>query len=189
MNVLRPEPGSSILIFGVGSVGLSAVMAAKVCGCTTIIAADILDSRLEAAREFGATHTIKITAETKLSEHILTIRKDGVERALDTSGRSENCIAGLESLSTLGMLGFLAVPRSERPIEVQMFNMLIKGQTLRGITEGDSVPEVYIPQLIDLYMAGQFPIDRLITRYNFNDIDQAIEDQAAGKVVKAVFTF
>ncbi|HXX71651.1 MAG TPA: NAD(P)-dependent alcohol dehydrogenase, partial [Candidatus Acidoferrum sp.] len=63
------------------------------------------------------------------------------------------------------------------------------GLTIRGIVQGDSVPDTFIPRLIDLHMSGRFPFDKLVTKYPFEKINQAIEDQARGKVVKPVFTF
>ena len=64
-----------------------------------------------------------------------------------------------------------------------------RGISIRGIVQGDSVPDVFIPKLVDLYMNGLFPFDKLVTKYPFEKINQAIEDQAAGKVVKPVFLF
>jgi aryl-alcohol dehydrogenase len=189
MNALKARPGDSIVVFGVGPVGLSAIMAAQVCGCTTIIAVDVLDTRLESAKEFGATHTIKVTPNASLAKAILAIAPRGVNHALDTSGRVENCRAGLDALGTFGKLAFLGVPKNEKPIEADMFSMLMKGQSMMGVVEGDSVPEVFIPKLIDLYLAGKFPFDRMITKYDFRQINQAIEDQEQGKVIKVVFTF
>ena len=112
-----------------------------------------------------------------------------MDYALDTSGRVENCKAGLNALGTFGKLAFLGVPKNQDPIEADMFKMLMQGQSMMGVVEGDSVPEIFIPRLIDLYLAGQFPFDRMITRYDFSQINQAIEDQKQGKVVKVVFTF
>ena len=101
----------------------------------------------------------------------------------------ENCRAGLDALGTFGKLAFLGVPKNDKPIEADMFKMLLQGQSMMGVVEGDSVPEIFIPQLIDLYLAGKFAFDRMITEYDFSQINEAIEDQKQGKVVKVVFTF
>ena len=189
MNALKARPGESIVVFGVGPVGLSAILAAQVCGCTTIIAVDVLASRLQIALELGATHVITVNDSVPTAEQIRFIAPEGVNYALDTSGRVENCKAGLDSIGTFGKLAFLGVPRNQDPIEADMFKMLIQGQSMMGVVEGDSVPEIFIPQLIDLYLAGKFAFDRMITKYDFSQINEAIEDQKQGKVVKVVFTF
>jgi aryl-alcohol dehydrogenase len=189
INALEARPGESIVVFGVGPVGLSAILAAKVCGCTTIIAVDVLDSRLKIASELGATHVVKVLPDISTTEQILAIISSGVNYAVDTSGRVENCRAGLDALGVFGKLAFVGVPRNEKPIEADMFKMLLKGQSMLGVVEGDSFPEVFIPKLIDLYLSGKFPFDRMITKYPFHQINQAIDDQKQGKVVKVIFTF
>lgn len=187
MNTLKAQPGESIVVFGVGPVGLSAILAAKACGCTTIIAVDVLEPRLSMATELGATHVIRVSPS--LSKDIRSIVPAGVDYALDASGRVENCRTGLDALATFGKLAFVGVPISAKPIEADMAKMLQQGQSMVGVTEGDSVPETFIPRLIDLYIAGNFAFDRMITRYDFNQINQAIEDQKQGKVAKVVFMF
>ena len=186
MNALSARPGESIVVFGVGPVGLSAIPAAKVCGCTTIIAVDVLEARLRTAHEVGATHAINISDPTFTVDQIRLIVPQGVDYALDTTGRVENCKAGLDALRTFGKLAFLGVPKTQDPIEADMFKMLMQGQSMVGVVEGDSVPEIFIPRLVDLYLAGQFSFDRMITRYDFSLINEALEDQKQGKVVKVV---
>lgn len=187
MNTLGARPGESIVVFGVGPVGLSAILAAKACGCTTIIAVDVLDTRLSMATQLGATHLIRVSPS--LSKDIRSIVPAGTTYALDASGRVENCRAGLDALATLGKLAFVGVPTDGKPIEADMAKMLQQGQSMVGVIEGDTVPEIFIPRLIDLYLNGKFPFDRMITTYDFKQINQAIEDQKLGKVAKVVFTF
>jgi aryl-alcohol dehydrogenase len=187
-NALKAGPGESIVVFGVGSVGLSAILAARACGCTTIIAVDVLDSRLQTALELGATHTVKVSSKISTADQILSIIPRGIDYAVDTSGRVENLHAALDALAMFGKLAFIGVPDG-KPLEADMNKMMQKGQSMMGVIEGDSVPEAFIPRLIDLYLAGKFPFDRMITKYDFNQINEAIEDQKKGKVVKVVFTF
>lgn len=194
MNALKAAPGGSIAVFGVGPVGLSGVLAAKVCACTRIIAVDVLDSRLRLAKELGATDVINVSSGRfssggAVTEEILRIVPGGVNYVFDTSGRLENLKAGINALSTLGKLAFVGVPHSDKPLEVDLFPMMLKGQSIMGVVQGDTVPEVHIPLMVDLYMSGLFPFDRMITKYKFNQINVAIEDQKKGQVAKVVFTF
>ena len=185
MNSLHPPAGSTVAIFGAGPVGLSAVMGAVVCGCSTIIAVDVLESRLTMARELGATHTVLADPYIEIADEIRKIVPGGVGYAFDTTGRVDSNQQAIESLAAKGCFGFCAVP-AEAP---KMSRVMLRGLSIRGIVQGDSVPDTFIPHLVELHMNGRFPFDKLVTKYPFEKINQAIEDQAAGKVVKPVFTF
>jgi aryl-alcohol dehydrogenase len=105
--------------------------------------------------------------------------------AFDTTGRAESNQQALESLAAKGHFGFCAIP-AEAP---KMSTVMLRGLTIRGIVQGDSVPDTFIPRLVELHMNGRFPFDKLVTKYPFEKINQAVADQATGKVVKPVFTF
>jgi aryl-alcohol dehydrogenase len=185
INSLHPKAASTIAVFGVGPVGLSAVMAAAVCGCSAIVAVDVLESRLEMAKTLGATHGVLVGRDTKTSEEIRKIVPGGANYAFDTTGRVDSNQQAIDSLAVKGHLGFCATP-AQGP---NMSTVMVRGLSIRGIVQGDSVPDAFIPQLIDMYMQGRFPFDKLVIKYPFAKINQAIEDQASGKVVKPVFTF
>jgi aryl-alcohol dehydrogenase len=184
LNVLRAGPGDSIAVFGVGPVGLAALMAAKVAGCTTIIAVDVNDERLLLARDLGATHVVNSKRE-KPSEVILkSICRGGIRFAVDTTARSDVVNEALRSLRALGRCAMVGIA-STATLEID--NMAIfGGRSLETVVEGDSIPEVFIPRLIDLYRAGLFPFDRLLQFYDLADIQSAVEDSERGKTLKAV---
>jgi aryl-alcohol dehydrogenase len=188
MNAFRPKPGSTIAVFGVGPVGLSAVLGAVVCGCSEIIAIDVLESRLEMARQLGATQVVMVRPKPNTADEVRKIVPAGVDYALDTTGRADSNQQAVLSLAAKGQFGFVATPPGNQ-LAVNMSTVMGRGLTIRGIVQGDSQPDVFIPHLIDLYLGGRFPFERLVTRYNFDDINQAIDDQARGKVVKPVLTF
>ncbi len=184
MNSLNPRPGTSIAIFGCGSVGLASVMGATVAGCAAIIAVDPNHSRLELARELGATHAIDPTQDDPIGV-IQQITQNGVHSSLECTGKPEVLRQAVDSLTLTGVCGLIGVSPlgTECPIDM---NSILFGRCLRGIIEGDSVPDVFIPRLIELYKQGRFPFDRLITYYDFEDINQAVDDTEQGKVIKAV---
>ena len=185
MNSLAVPAGSTLAIFGAGPVGLSAVMAAVVCGCAAIVAVDVLEPRLAMARQLGATHTVPAGPKTNVAGEIRKIVPSGVGYAFDTTGRADSNLQALDSLAVKGRFGFCTVPSEP----LKMSRVMIRGLSVRGILQGDSVPEVFIPKLVDLYMAGRLPFDKMVTKYPLEQINQAIADQAAGRVVKPVFTF
>jgi aryl-alcohol dehydrogenase len=187
MNGLRPQAGSSILVLGSGTVGMAAIMAAAVCGCATVIAVDRVESRLELARTLGATHGIDTTHSPDLPAAIRAIVPRGVDYIVDSAGVPALIGAALGGLARLGTLGLVAVPPTpDRALELPWLSMLLQGQSVQGFIEGNSVPDVFIPQMVALHAAGRFPFDKLIRVYPFDKINEAIEDQHAGKTIKAV---
>ncbi|WP_104081354.1 NAD(P)-dependent alcohol dehydrogenase [Cryobacterium sp. Y11] len=188
LNVLRPEAGSSIAIFGSGAVGMSGLLAAVVANATTIIAVDIVDSRLEFAKTLGATHTINSKDEDAVAR-IREITGGGVNYALDTTG---NKFVFAQMTKSLGVLGHgalvgAAAPGTEAPIDIG--SLLLTGLKISMVIEGDSVPQTFIPQLISLYEAGVFPFDKLVKKYDFADINEAFADSESGVTLKPVVIF
>jgi aryl-alcohol dehydrogenase len=184
MNSLQPRPGASIAVFGVGAVGTSAVLGAVVCGCTTIIAVDINPARLEVAKELGATHTVN-AGEVNPVEAIRDITGGGAEFTLECIGNPKVLRQAVDSLPRLGVCGLVGVVPPGTEVALDM-DALMNGRTVKGILGGDAIPDLFIPNLIELYSQGRFPFDRLITFYPFDEINQAIEDMEKGHVIKPV---
>jgi aryl-alcohol dehydrogenase len=189
LNELRPPAGSSVAVSGAGAVGLSAIMAARVAGATTIVAIDLHDSRLDLAKELGATHTIN-AKDVDTREELLRITADkGVNYILDTTGVPPvlaNLAKALSVRGTLALVG-AAKPGTETPFETG--ESLVKGWTFKTIVQGSSIPQEFIPRMISLWKQGQFPFDKLIKTYAFEDINQAFDDSASGATIKPVLVF
>jgi aryl-alcohol dehydrogenase len=183
---LRPPAGSTIAIFGTGAVGISSIMAARVAGCTTIVGIDISESRLELAKELGATHVIDGKVENAV-EMIHAITHGGADYSLDATGVPAVTRQALECLRTGGTCGLVggAPPGTELRFT---WESLFFGRTIRGIVEGDAIPDHFIPRLIELYRAGRFPFDRLIERFPLAQINEAAQAAAEGRVLKPVLT-
>jgi aryl-alcohol dehydrogenase len=175
--------GDSIAVFGAGAVGLSAVMAARVAGAAVIVAVDLNDARLDLARELGATHVLN-GAEEGLAEKIREISGgEGVQYSFDTTAVPDVVSAAVACLRTTGVCGLVGVGGQEYRFDP---TLLLMGRTVKGIIEGDAVPQTFIPRLVELWRQGRFPYDRLITTYPLAEINRAEEDVNAGKVVKPV---
>jgi len=184
MNSLRPRPGAAIAIFGVGPVGMSAVLGAVVCGCTTIIAVDISPDRLELAKGFGATHTIN-AREVDPVEAIRDLTGGGAEFSLECVGNPRVLRQAVDVLPRLGVCGLLGVVPPGTEVALDM-DLIMNGRAVKGILGGDAIPDLFIPRLIELYGQGRFPFDRMITFYPFDDINRAVEDMEKGRVIKPV---
>lgn len=184
MNTLDPDPGAAIAVFGVGAVGLSAVMGAVVTGCTTIVAVDILEERLETAKRLGATHTVNADETTDLVGAVRGLAGGGVDYSLDTTSAPDVVRQAVRSTRVPGTCGLLGTSPAEEP-SLDM-GPILGGRTVRGISQGDSIPSVFIPRLVDLHRQGRFPFDELLTFYDFTEVNRAVEDLAAGRSIKPV---
>jgi aryl-alcohol dehydrogenase len=185
LNAFKIARGQSFAVFGAGSVGLSAVMAAAAAGASPIIAVDLLESRLALARELGATHTVNPSSVDPAQE-IVRLTGAGVDFALEATGIPAVIRQAVESLAPRGVCGILGAAPGGSEMTLDVLHLMTAGRMLRGIVEGDANPNVFIPMLIDLYRDGRFPFDRLIRYYPFEAINEAIEDAESGRVVKAV---
>ncbi|MGH6928481.1 MAG: zinc-binding dehydrogenase, partial [Dongiaceae bacterium] len=177
MNSLAIRIGQSVAVFGTGSVGLAAVMAARVVDAGTVIAVDILPRRLKLALELGATHALD-NRKADLAGRISAITGSGVDHIVDTTGDPDLRRIGTEILNADGGMALLAGDggRIELPGGRQVF----------GVIEGDAVPQRFIPYLIKLHRRGQFPFDRMLRFYDLADINRAIDDAKSGKTIKPV---
>ena len=185
MNALRPPPGSSILVTGAGGVGLSAVMAANVVGCTTIIASDLRPARLELARELGATHTIDASGDVE--EQVDAITGGGVEFSVEASGSTKALRTAVDALAPGGgVCGAVGAPPLGEEVSLDVNTLMGQGKTIRGIAEGESVPSVFIPVLLELWKAGKFPVDRMMRTYELGAINEAAEHAEQGETIKPV---
>jgi len=187
MNSLQARPGSSIAIFGTGTVGISAILAAVVSGCTTIIAVDIHEDRLKLAKDMGATHLVNAVKEDPV-QAILDITGGGPEYSLECVGNPAVFRQSVDVLPLLGVCGLIGVVAPGTEVTLNM-DLIMNGRTVRGIIEGDAIPDLFIPRLIALYKQGRFPFDQLITFYPFDDINKAVEDMEKGVVIKPVLRF
>ncbi len=185
LNSLRPPAGSAIAVFGAGSVGLAAIMAASLSGCTTIIAVDIVPARLEKARELGATHTVDGKTEDAVAR-IIEITGGGADFSLECTASPKVLRQALECLAPAGVCGLIGAAAFGTEVTFDMNSILILGRTVRGLVEGDSVPQLFIPTLVELWRQGKFPVDRIVSTYDFDAIEQAIHDAEAGVVIKPV---
>ena len=184
MNTFQPRPGSSIAIFGMGTVGISALLGALVCGCTTIIGVDIHPERLAIAKELGATHTIN-SGETDPVAAILELTGGGPDFSLECVGNPSVFRQAVDVLPLLGTCGLLGVVPPGTEVTLNM-DLIMNGRIVRGIIEGDAIPDLFIPKLIELYRQGRFPFDKIMTFYPFEEINKAVKDMEEGRVIKPV---
>lgn len=184
LNEARPRLGDSILVAGVGAVGLAAIMAARNSGVTDIIALDVHDSRLDLARRFGATHTINSTS-TDVVDAVQAITGSTVDFAFDCTG----VIGVIEAIAeTVGMLGTLVLVGGAPAGASFSLDHLstLWGKRVIGVLGGGGRSGQLIPALVALYEQGRFPFDQLVRYYEMDQIEEALADSRSGEVIKPI---
>lgn len=142
LNVLKPQPEQSVVICGIGGVGLAAVMAAKYLGVQQIIAVDLVDERLTLAVELGATHIINSKHHNDVAKSIKELTNGGANFAVDCTGVVPVIEMLIECIGPRGVTATVGVPPPGMKIQIDPLTFLLENKTYVGVIEGDSVPEV-----------------------------------------------
>jgi len=182
-NDINPIPGSSIAVFGLGGIGMSALMATMLFKCAKVIAIDVSADKLALARSFGATHTIDASSSDPVSEIRALTDGLGVDYAVEASGQVKVIEQAFKSIRRGGgVCVFATHPEEGKTISIDPYE-LICGKHIRGSWGGSSNPDRDIPEFAKLYLQGKLPLDKLITkRYRLDDINQALDDLEQGRV-------
>ncbi|MET3289786.1 UNVERIFIED_CONTAM: aryl-alcohol dehydrogenase [Brevibacillus sp. OAP136] len=186
LNKLKPSVGESIVVFGCGGVGMSAVMGAQLASCSTIIAVDVVEERLALAKELGATHTLNGKTDDVVAK-IREITGSGADYAVESVG---NSVLVKQAVHAIRPGGKVALVGGSGETTLHIHDDLIAvNKSLIGVVEGDSIPSLFINSLISLYKKGQFPFDKLIRFYQLDELSQAVEDMHSGRTIKPVILF
>lgn len=186
VNVLAPQPGATLAVFGCGGVGLAAVMAARILDCAQILAVDLVPERLALARELGATATA--TSVEKAAGMVAGWR--GLSHALDTTGTPAVIEPAFNQLlRPRGAMVCAGVGRPDAVLNLNHNLLMLSGKTLRGTIEGDADPRSFVPRMLQWMREGRLPLERLVRGYPFESINDAIADMESGRVVKPVLIF
>ncbi|ODG98776.1 hypothetical protein A4S05_07600 [Nostoc sp. KVJ20] len=185
LNTFKVGPRDGLAVFGAGAVGLSAIMAGKLVGAWPLIAIDVVEERLNLALELGATHVFN-AKDGRVAERIKEIAPHGVRYTLETSGNEQALNDAIDCLATGGECGMVIAPHFGEKYPFSPTQVFKRAANLRGIIQGSSVPNTFLPTLLELNQQGRFPFERLITVYDFQDINKAVADTKAGKAIKPV---
>jgi aryl-alcohol dehydrogenase len=186
LNVLQPVRGSSVAIFGLGGVGMSALMAAAMLPVRHLIAVDVNPRRLALAKELGATDVVDPTA-TEVVEAILDITGGGVDHALEASGVEGVALKAFLSLASGGTLAVEGLASFSSTAALPLAELVNFSKRVVGIVEGASNPPLYLPTLTRLVASGKIPLGRIIkTGYKLEDINRALADMHSGDVIKPI---
>lgn len=186
LQVLNPALGNTVVVFGAGGVGLSAVMAARLTPASQIVAVDVVPDRLALAVELGATHAVNAKDADPIEQIMAITSGRGADRILEATGNTAVLKQALAATAMDATLAIVGAPPFGSEVAVDVLDTIVKGPRLVGVNQGRAVPRVVVPALVDHFLAGRMPFDRLITTYPFDDINHAIHDMHTGDVIKPV---
>lgn len=185
LNTFKMAPNDSLIIFGAGAVGLSAVMAAKLCSAYPIICVDLNQERLELAKELGATHILN-AKEVDVPAAVKAIDSHGMKFAFECSASVPGLKNAIDCIGQGGQIGLVSYPQGGKEFPFTTKDLFLKAGSITGIVQGSSTPKQFIPKLIELNRQGVFPYEKIISTYDFNNINEAIKDAHSGKAIKPV---
>jgi len=189
VNTAAVRAGQSVAVIGCGGVGLNAIQGAAVAGAYPIIGIDVLGSKLEYAREFGATHTIDATKGDVL-EQIHALTGDGVDASIVAVGSEKAMEQGLEICRKRGVCVLVGVPASGATMSINPRLIVGAERRLVGSRYGSGNPHIEFPKMIELAMAGRLKVAELVTkRYGLDEADEAFRALAAGEQARGLIVF
>jgi aryl-alcohol dehydrogenase len=185
LNTLRLQPGDTLLVTGTGAVGMSAVMAARAAGAAAIVAVDPVPSRRARALTLGATQVLD---PADVARGAIAGTGVPLDFAIDTSGRPEMIRAAVAAVHSAGVVVLIAAGAADAVADIPLRDLII-GRQVRGAVEGDAVPQLLIPRLLELWRAGQFPVEALVSTFAATELNDAMRAMKLGHVVKPVVVF
>ncbi|GAA6006340.1 hypothetical protein JCM11491_004920 [Sporobolomyces phaffii] len=190
LNLLKPAKSSSVSIFGLGAVGAGALFAAKYLEIETIIVVDLVDEKLDLAKELGATHVINAKDPESVAKiKALTKYNMGASYSVECSGNVRALMTAWESLANKGHLVSCGTPGPGTPIPFGIFENLLGSKTYTGLTEGGSNPPEFIPLLLKLHAEGHFPVEKISKTFAMDKLDDAIHAMHSGQTIKPIIVF
>jgi S-(hydroxymethyl)glutathione dehydrogenase/alcohol dehydrogenase len=189
-NTAGVEPGANVVVIGTGGVGLNVVQAAKLAGAARVIAVDLLDNKLEFAREFGATHVVNGGREDVVAAVQGLTGGYGADYAFEVIGTAGTIKQAFDVVRKGGTAVVVGVAREEEEVTFSAPALMRTGKRLLGCTYGSTRPNVDFPKIIDLYMEGRLKLNELISRrFELGEINEAFAALHAGEVARGIVEF
>ena len=188
VNSASVRVGERVAIFGLGGVGLAALLGARAAGAVDIVAVDVVPEKLELARELGADHTV--LAGDSAVEDVRLATGGGAEKVIETVGSEKVLAQAYAATRRGGTTVTVGLPHPSRQLEIPAVTLVAEERTLRGSYLGSCVPALDIPRYIDLYLAGRLPVDRLLThRISLDEVNEGFDRLASGEAVRQAIVF
>jgi alcohol dehydrogenase len=189
VNTARIEPGAAVAVWGLGGVGLSALMGARLAGAAPIVAVDRLPHKLELAHTLGATHTVNAFEGDPVAA-VRELTGGGAHYAFEVVGSEQVLMQAYAATRRGGTTVTVGLPGPQKQFSTAAMQITLEERTLRGSFMGSAVPRRDIPRFIELYRAGLLPVDALLSRtIRLDEINAGFDALAAGDAVRQIITF
>lgn len=189
VNTAKVSPGESVAVFGLGGVGLAALLGAVACGANPVVAIDVLPAKLELAKQLGATHTV-LASEGDPVAAIREATNGGAHYTFETVGNERVLAQAYAATRRGGTTVTAGLPHPQKQFSVPAVSLVAEERTVKGSYMGSAVPSRDIPRYVALYRAGRLPVDRLLThRLRLDELNAAFDRLARGEAVRQVVLF
>ena len=189
VNTAKVSAGESVVIFGLGGVGLAALLGAVAAGAHPIVAVDVLQSKLDLAQSLGATHTF-LASQDEVAAAVRKLTGGGAHYAIETVGHEQVLAQAYGATRRGGTTVTVGLPHPQKMFSVPAVSLVAEERTVKGSYMGSAVPSRDLPRYIALYRAGRLPVDRLLThRLKLDEINAAFDRLAKGEAVRQVIVF
>ncbi|RJR27589.1 MAG: Zn-dependent alcohol dehydrogenase [Desulfobacteraceae bacterium] len=190
LNKAKVKPGSSVAVVGVGGIGLNVIQGAVLANATTIIAIDILDEKLELAKQFGATHTINALKQDPVEKALDITNRIGIDYSFEALGKTETAMTCFKMLRRGGNAVIVGVPGLDKTLTLPMYEFSLMEKSMLGSYYGSADSRSQLKVLLDLYKTGRLKLDQLVTkRYPFEQINEGFKDLESGKNARGVVVY
>lgn len=190
VNTARVAPGESVAVFGLGGVGLAALLGARLAGAHPLVAVDVLASKLALAGELGATHLVQAMPGEDTAAAVRAATGGGADYAIESVGHEQVLAQAYAATRRGGTTVTVGLPHPARQFSVPAVSLVAEERTVKGSYLGSCVPSRDIPRFVALYLAGRLPVDRLLTHtLALDDINAGFDRLAAGAAVRQAVVF
>lgn len=181
-------PGDRVAVFGLGGVGLAALLAVKAAGASTIVAVDVVAHKRELARRLGATHDV--AGGPDAVEAVRDLTGGGADKVIDTTGSEHVLAQAYAATGTGGTTVTVGLPHPDRQLVLPALSLVAEERTLKGSYLGSCVPRRDIPRFISLYRSGQLPVQELLSgTLTLDELNTGFDRLASGDAIRQVVKF
>ncbi|WP_028475608.1 zinc-dependent alcohol dehydrogenase family protein [Nevskia ramosa] len=190
VNTARVTPGSTVAVFGLGGVGLAALLGARAAGAGTIVAIDLQPSKLELAKSLGATHVVNAASSADVVAEVREATRGGAEYCFESVGSERVLQQAYAATARGGMTVTMGLPHPSKQFTISAVSLTVEERTVKGSYMGSCVPSRDVPRFVTMYDAGLLPVNRLLThRLKLDDINEGFDVLARGEAVRQVVLF
>ncbi len=189
VNTAKVQPGTSCAVYGLGGVGLAALIGARASGANPLVAVDLSDDKLALAKELGATHTVN-AADPDALDQVRAITHGGANTVVESVGSAKVLETAYAATGRAGTTVTVGLPHPKARLDIQAVSLTVDERVLRGSYMGSAIPSRDIPRFIAMYQAGLLPVDRLMSHtLELDDINAAFDVLDRGEAVRQVVLF